>query len=63
MLMDPRAGPLISSTARLAQGAEAGVAQVDLHWQWEGEFQLQGPLGGGATSGCAHDPGVVLQSK
>lgn len=36
--MDPGAGPLDSSTAaRAGSGCEAGVAPVDLHWQWGGK--------------------------
>lgn len=32
------------SNQGVGQVAEAGVAQVDLHWQCEGELQLQGPM-------------------
>lgn len=32
------------SSRGVGQDAEAGVAQVDLHWLCEGELQLQGPV-------------------
>lgn len=48
-LMEPGAGPLNSSGA--AQDAEAEVVPVGLHWQWEGELQLQAPLAPQAIRG------------
>lgn len=40
----------------MAQDAEAEVAPVDLHWQWEGELQLQALLAPQAIRG----EGVLL---